>query len=68
MVGADLGDFVLELVEDLDLEGPGVGGKSGLGVPRRLGGLLTLVFLGVLLVNLVHDFKLLVFLISLESA
>jgi hypothetical protein len=26
MVGADLGDFVLELVEGLDLEGPRVGG------------------------------------------
>ena len=26
MVGADLGDFALELVEDLDLEGPGAGG------------------------------------------
>ena len=37
MVGADLGNFVLELVEDLDLEGPRVGGKSGLGVQRCLG-------------------------------
>jgi hypothetical protein len=32
MVGADLGDDVLKLVGDLDLEGPHVGGKFGLGV------------------------------------
>ena len=32
LVGAGLGDFVLELVEDLDLEGPRVVGNSGLGV------------------------------------
>ena len=32
LVGAGLGDFVPELVEDLDLEGPRVGGNSGLGV------------------------------------
>ena len=31
-VGAGLGNFVLELVKDLDPEGPCVGGKSGLGV------------------------------------
>ena len=32
MIGADLCDFVLELVEGLDLEGPRVGGESGLGI------------------------------------
>ena len=32
MVCADLGDFVLELVEGLDLEGPRVGGESGIGM------------------------------------
>jgi hypothetical protein len=32
MVCADLGDFVLKLVEGLDLEGSRVGGESGLGV------------------------------------
>ena len=42
MGGADFGDFVLELVGDLDLEGPSVGGESGLGVqlcfePSQLG-------------------------------
>ena len=42
MVGADLGDFVLELVVDLELEGPSVGGESGLGVQLRLGSLLNL--------------------------
>jgi hypothetical protein len=42
MVGADLGNPVLELVEDLDLEGPRVGGKSGIGVQRRLGSLINL--------------------------
>jgi hypothetical protein len=41
VVGADLGDFVLELVVDLDLEGPSVG-ESGLGVQLRLGSLLNL--------------------------
>ena len=45
MVSADLGNFVLEHVEDLDLEGPRVGGKSGLGVKRCLGSLLNLGFL-----------------------
>jgi hypothetical protein len=40
MVSADLGNFVLEHVEDLHLEGPRVGGKSGLGVKRCLGSLL----------------------------
>ena len=42
VVGADSGSYVLELVVDLDLEGPGVGGKSGLGVQLRLGSLLNL--------------------------
>jgi hypothetical protein len=32
LVGAELGNFVLEHVDDLDLEGPRVGGKSGVGV------------------------------------
>ena len=32
LVGAELGNFVLEHVDDLDLEGPRVVGKSGLGV------------------------------------
>ena len=32
LIGAGLGDFVLELVEGGDLEGPRVGGNSGLGV------------------------------------
>ena len=32
LVGAQLGNFVLEHVNDLDLEGPRVVGKSGLGV------------------------------------
>jgi hypothetical protein len=32
LVCAGLGDFVPELVEDLDLEVPRVGGNSGLGV------------------------------------
>ena len=32
LVGAGLGDFVPELVEDLDLEVPRVGGNFGLGV------------------------------------
>ena len=42
MVATDLGNSVLELVEGLDLEGPRVGGESGLGVQRRLGSLLNL--------------------------
>ena len=42
LVGAELGNFVLKLVDDLDLEGPRVGGKSGLGVQRCLGSLLNL--------------------------
>ena len=36
MVGADLSDFVLEHVEGLDLEGPHVGGESGLSIKRCL--------------------------------
>jgi hypothetical protein len=47
IVGADLGDFVLELVGDLDLEGPSVGGKLG------LGGLLNLGLHGILHINVV---------------
>jgi hypothetical protein len=47
MVGADLGDFVLELVGGLDLEGPSVGSKYG------LGSLLNLGLLGGLHVNVV---------------
>jgi hypothetical protein len=42
IVGADPGDYVLELVEDIDLEGPRVGGESGLGKKRRLCSLLNL--------------------------
>jgi hypothetical protein len=42
VVGADLGNSLLKLVDDLDLEGPRVGGRSGLGVKRRLGSLLSL--------------------------
>ena len=45
LVGAGLGDFVLELAEDLDLEGPYVGGNSGLGVSVVLAAFSTLVFL-----------------------
>ena len=56
-VGADPGDYVLELVEDIDLEGPCVGGESGLGVQRRLGSFLNLglqlVFTSVFLEKLV---------------
>ena len=37
--GADVGGFVLKLVVDLGFEGPGVGGKSGLGVQLRLNSL-----------------------------
>ena len=37
-----LATFVLELVGDLDIGGPRVGGESGLGVQRRLGSLLNL--------------------------
>ena len=32
LVGTELGNFVLEHVDDLDLEGPRFVGKSGLGV------------------------------------
>ena len=42
VVGADSGDYVHELVEDLDLEGPRVGGKVGLGVQHCFGSLLNL--------------------------
>jgi hypothetical protein len=42
IVGADPGDYVLEFVDNLDLEGPRVGGESGLGVKRRLSSLLNL--------------------------
>ena len=45
LVGAGLGDFVPELVEDLDLEGPRVGGNSGLGVGVVLVAFPTWVFL-----------------------
>jgi hypothetical protein len=45
LVGADLGDFVLELVEDLDLEGPRVGGKSGLHVSVVSAAFSTWVFM-----------------------
>jgi hypothetical protein len=48
-VGADFGDFVPELVGDLNLEGPSVGGKFG------LGSLLNLGLLGGLHVNFVLD-------------
>ena len=37
MVGADLGDFVLELVGGLDLEGLSVCSKDGLGSLLNLG-------------------------------
>jgi hypothetical protein len=53
IVSADLGDFVLKLVGDLDLEGPSVGGKLGLSVLLRLGGLLNLGLIGSLHVNVV---------------
>ena len=36
MVGANFGGSVLELVGDLDLDGPRVGDESGLGIKRRL--------------------------------
>ena len=45
LVGAGLGDFVLELAEDLDLEGPCVGGNSGLGVSVVSAAFSTWVFL-----------------------
>jgi hypothetical protein len=45
LAGAGLGDFVLELVEDLDLEGPRVGGKSGLGVSVVSAAFSTWVFM-----------------------
>ena len=47
LVSADLGNFVLELVEDLDPEGPCVGGKSGLGVSVVLAAFSTWVFVSV---------------------
>ena len=45
LVGAGLGGFVLELAEDLDLEGPYVGSNSGLGVSVVLAAFSTLDFL-----------------------
>ena len=45
LVGAGLGDFVLELAEDLDLEGPCVSGNSGLGVSVVSAAFSTWVFL-----------------------
>jgi hypothetical protein len=47
LVSADLGNCVLELVEDLDPEGPCVGGKSGLGVSVVLAAFSTWVFVSV---------------------
>jgi hypothetical protein len=47
LVGADFGDFVLELVETFDPEGPRVGGKSGLGVSVVLAVVSTWVFVSV---------------------
>ena len=47
LVGAGLGDFVLELVEDLDSEGPCVGGKSGLGISVVFAASSTWVFVSV---------------------
>ena len=55
VVGADLGDIVLEPVGDLGLEGPNVDGRLGLGVLLRPGGLLKLVLLVSLHVNVVLD-------------
>jgi hypothetical protein len=40
LVGTELGNFVLEHFDDLDLEGPRVVGKFGLGVQLGLGNLL----------------------------
>ena len=45
LVSAGLGDFVPELVEDLDLEGPRVGGNSGLVVSVVSVAFTTWVFL-----------------------
>ena len=42
LVGAELGNLVLEHSDDLGLEGPCVGGQSRLGVQRCLGSLLNL--------------------------
>ena len=55
VVGADLSDVVLEPVGDLDLEGPNVGGRLGLGVLLRPGGLLNLGLLVRFHVNVVID-------------
>jgi hypothetical protein len=55
IVGADPGDYVLELVEGLDLEGPRVGGESGLGVQCRLGSLLNLGFTVSLHINVLGE-------------
>jgi hypothetical protein len=55
MDGADFGDFVFELVGDLDLEGPSVGGESGVGVQLRLGSLLNLGLCVSLHVSVVLD-------------
>jgi hypothetical protein len=53
VVGADLGDVVLEPVGDLDLEGPNVDGRLGLGGLLRPGSLLNLGLLVRLHVNVV---------------
>ena len=42
LVGTELGNFVLEHVDDLDLEGPRFVGKSGQGVWLCLGNFLSL--------------------------
>jgi hypothetical protein len=55
IVGADPGDYVFELIEGLDLEGPHVGGESGLGVQRRLGSLLNLCLCVSLHINVLGE-------------
>jgi hypothetical protein len=55
IVGADLGDYLLEHVEVLDLEGPRVGGESGLGVKRRFRSLLNLGLHVSLHVNVLRE-------------
>ena len=55
LVGAGLGDFVLELAEDLDLEGPCVSGNSGLGVSVVSAAFLT--FLVSLHIHVLGEFN-----------
>ena len=55
VVGADLSDVVLEPVGDIDLEGPNVDVRLGLGGLLRPGGLLNLGLLVRFHVNVVID-------------